>query len=161
MPPCDRAVDSISPALDKHDSARGKVDGGDLAAGQWDASRAISVSQGTGQFRPLRPAEPLAVYDLWYRTSIRRPELAHGIRKVTKMLDNSGRNLLEKRKQLVPNTGAQKPRVPVGGIVRVGDAVPFDVRRDVGAPGAHEWTNQMRRARGEHREPGRSGPSEE
>src|SRR5260221_8281009 len=161
MPPCDRAVDSISPALDKHDSARGKVDRGDLAAGQWDASRAISVSQGARQFRPLRPAEPLAVYDLRYRASIGRPKLAHGVRKVTKMLDNSGRNLLEKREQLVANAGAQKPRVPVGWIVRVGDAVPFDVRRDVGAPGAHERPNELRRSRGKPPEPGGSGPPDE
>jgi hypothetical protein len=90
MPPCDRAVDSISPALDKHDSARGKVDRGDLAAGQWDASRAISISQGAAQFRPLRPAELLAVQNFGDRASVGRLELAHGVRKLTKMLDNSG-----------------------------------------------------------------------
>src|SRR5882724_9620156 len=100
MPPCDRAVDSISSAFDKHDLARGKVDRSNLSTRERHPSSTISILQGPREFRPLRSSETMPLQDVGHDLRSDLPKLAHRIRKVTKMLDNSGRKLLEERQRL-------------------------------------------------------------
>ena len=91
MPPCERAVDFISLAFDKHDFLGGKVDGRDATAGQRDASSAILVFERARERQPLSPAETMPVDGRGYDLFRGPEELDGGVRKVTEMLDNSRR----------------------------------------------------------------------
>jgi hypothetical protein len=67
MPPCDFAVDSISSGFDKHDFARGKVDGRDPSARQGYTGLAVSFFEGARKLGPMRPAESVATHDVGHR----------------------------------------------------------------------------------------------
>src|SRR5882724_4397947 len=132
MPPCDRAVDSISPAFDKHDFAGGKVDRSNLSTRERHPSATISILQGPRKFRPLRSSQTMPVQDLGHDFRSEFLKVAHRVRNVTKMLDNSGRKLFEERQGLAADPRAQETRIFVGRIVCVRDAMAFEMRDDVG-----------------------------
>jgi hypothetical protein len=135
---------SISPGLDKHDFARGKVDRGRSAAGEGYASLAVSIPERACQFRPLCPTEPLTLQNVGDRPGFGRRKFAGRVRKVTKVLDNSGRQFAEQWKKLTTNPGPQKSRILVGRIVRMRDAMTGHVGLDVRSPGANERPNEIR-----------------
>src|SRR5215471_2896175 len=107
MPPRDRGVDSISSGLDKHDFTRGKVDRGNLPAGQWNARSAVSMGEGAGELGPLGSPESMTIDHIGYGGIARKMRISCRIRKVTEMLDNSGRELGEQRQKLAAHAGAQ------------------------------------------------------
>src|SRR6267378_1940049 len=156
MPPRDRGVDSISSGLDKHDFTRGKVDGGNLPTGERNTRSAVSMREGAGERGPLGSAEAVPVDDLGDGGRARRIEVACGVCKITKMLDNSGRKVDEQGQELAANASADETRVAVRGIVRVRDSMASNVGQDVVSLRANERADQMRRSRRQHSEPDRA-----
>ena len=64
------------------------------------------MGKGAGELGPLGSAESMTLDDLGYGGITRKMRLASRVRKVTEMLDNSGRKLDEQRDELVTHASA-------------------------------------------------------
>src|SRR5260221_7687206 len=111
MPPWERAVDSISLGLHKHDSTRGKVDPGDLPTRQGYTSPWIPALQGPGQRRPVGPPERMAFDNSGDEVCVTHLSFDGRVCKMTQMLDNSRGQLGQQGENLVADAGPQKSGV--------------------------------------------------
>src|SRR5258706_12960902 len=161
MPRWGRAVDSISPAVDKHDLAGGKVDRLNLSAGHRHPHPTILILQGSREFRPLRPPESVTIQEVGDDHRTERLKLTRRICKVTKMLDNSGREKLEKRHRFATDPRAQEARVLGRGSVCVWEVVAIDVSDHVGTPSTNEGPNEAIGSRRKNRETERARSSKQ
>src|SRR6266498_3419740 len=147
MPPWDRAVDSISSSLDKHDCSRRKVDTGNLSSCEGDADSSVSLGQGARQRGALRPAERVTLEEERDRLGARGGLRGARVCKLTQMLDNSRGELGEQRQDLATHTRPQKTGIAVGWIIGEGNMMPFEVSHDIGPPGANQRPNEVTCAR--------------